>query len=123
MPAKPGVRINGSTIYLQVGNDLKGKIASGQIQPGEKLPSGRELAQQYQINPNTAARVYQVLEQEGICETRRGLGTFVVEEIGMQQKVREEMARDLARSFLERMRALGLSCEEIGKILKEEENE
>ena len=108
-------------IYLQVGNDLKGKIASGQIQPGEKLPSGRELAQQ--INPNTAARVYQVLEQEGICETRRGLGTFVVEEIGMQQKVREEMARDLARSFLERMRALGLSCEEIGKILKEEENE
>lgn len=110
-------------IYLQVGNDLKGKIASGRILPGEKLPSGRELAQQYQINPNTAARVYQVLEQEGICETRRGLGTFVVEEIGMQQKVREEMARDLARSFLERMRALGLSCEEIGKILKEEENE
>jgi DNA-binding transcriptional regulator YhcF (GntR family) len=46
----------------------------------------------------------------------------VVEEIGMQQKVREEMARDLTRSFLERMRALGLSGEEIGKILKEEEN-
>lgn len=108
-------------IYLQVENDLKGKIASGRILPGEKLPSGRELAQQYQINPNTAARVYQVLEQEGICETRRGLGTFVVEENDMQQRVREEMARDLARNFLEHMRALGLSAEEIGKILKEVE--
>lgn len=108
-------------IYLQVENDLKGKIASGRILPGEKLPSGRELAQQYQINPNTAARVYQVLEQEGICETRRGLGTFVVEENDMQQRVREEMARDLARNFLEHMRALGLSVEEIGKILKEVE--
>ena len=107
-------------IYLQVVNDLKGKIASGQILPGEKLPSGRELSQQYQINPNTAARVYQVLEQQGICETRRGLGTFVVEQEEIQKTVREEMAKDLARKFLERMNALGFTVEEIGKILKEE---
>lgn len=61
-----------------------------------------------------------MLEQQGICETRRGLGTFVVEQEEIQKTVREEMAKDLARKFLERMNALGFTVEEIGKILKEE---
>ena len=53
-------------IYLQVVDSIKEKIITRRIKPGEKLPSGRDLALQYTINPNTAARVYQTLEQEQV---------------------------------------------------------
>ena len=64
-------------IWLQVMTLLKTDIVTGKSAPGSKLPGGRDLALKYTINPNTAARVYQELEKAGLCETRRGLGTFV----------------------------------------------
>ena len=64
-------------IWLQVMTAIQTDIVTGKRQPGEKLPGGRDLALEFSINPNTAARVYQELEKEGLCETRRGLGTFV----------------------------------------------
>lgn len=65
-----------SPIWLQVMTALKTDIAVGKRLPGEKLPGGRDLALAFSINPNTAARVYQELEKEGLCETRRGMGTY-----------------------------------------------
>ena len=53
-------------IYLQVIEDIKRRIIIGEIKLGEKLPSTRELAVQYTVNPNTAARIYNELEQEEI---------------------------------------------------------
>ena len=67
-------------IYLQVINDLKKKMIQGKILPGEKLPSNRELAVLYKINQNTAARIYREMETHGYCYTKRGIGTFVMEE-------------------------------------------
>ena len=55
-----------SPIWLQVMTAIKTDIAAGRIKPGDKLPGGRELAVTYSINPNTAARVYQELEKEGV---------------------------------------------------------
>ena len=73
---------NSLPIYQQVVTAIKKEIAAGRIAPGDKLPSCRDLAVQYRINPNTAARVYQVLETEHVTETRRGTGTYVREEPG-----------------------------------------
>ena len=56
-------------IWLQVVTAIKHDLVCGIIQPGSKLPGGRDLAVKYSINPNTAARGYQELEKEGICET------------------------------------------------------
>ena len=56
-------------IYLQVVTAIKRDIVTGKISLGEKLPSGRDLAIQYTINPNTASRVYKELENQGICFT------------------------------------------------------
>lgn len=50
-------------IYLQVIDDIKKRILTGEIKLGDKLPSTRELAVQYTVNPNTAARIYNELEQ------------------------------------------------------------
>ncbi len=80
---------NSLPIYQQVVTAIKKEIAAGRIAPGDKLPSCRDLAVQYRINPNTAARVYQVLETEHVTETRRGTGTYVREEPGLLADMRK----------------------------------
>ena len=108
-------------IYLQVVGIIKEKIVKQELAPGEKLPSGREMAIQYTINPNTAARVYQVLEQEKLCFTKRGLGTFVTEDPARIQSLREEMAGALLEQFLDGMRKLGISREEAIHMIQTKE--
>ena len=54
-------------IYLQVANSIKRDIVTGKLEPGAKLPSVRDLAVEYTINPNTVSRVYRELEMENVC--------------------------------------------------------
>ena len=107
-------------IWLQVMTDLETGILSGRHPPGSKLPGGRDLAQLYTINPNTAARVYQELERKGLCETRRGLGTFVTEDPERFSALREEQARLAMDQFLGRMALLGFSREAAVNYLEKE---
>lgn len=107
-----------SPIYLQVIQDIKRKIISGELKYGEKLPSSRELALQYQINPNTAARVYNEMELEGLTFTRRGIGTFVTEEpIG--ERLRKEIRDELLEEFDRTISGLGYTPEEIVEMVGE----
>lgn len=100
-------------IYMQVIRDLKKRIVRRQLHPGEKLPSNRELAVLYKVNPNTAARIYKEMEAEGYCYTKRGLGTFITEDEKMQEELRKEMADALLSGFLKEMQDLGFSRKEI----------
>ena len=108
-----------SPIWLQVVNRIKGSVVTGAIGPGEKLPGGRDLAVQYSINPNTAARVYQELERQGLCETRRGMGTYVTENAQVISDLRTQMASDAANRFLRDLRALGLDRDDAIQLLNE----
>lgn len=105
-------------IYLQVLNDLKKKLVTSQISLGDKLPSVRDLALNYQINPNTASRVYTELEREGLCFTKRGMGTFVTEDSEQIRKLKSTMALDLIQTFMEGMKHLGYTSEEAIQILQ-----
>ena len=69
----------GRAVYQQVIDQIKRDIALGRLRPQEKLPTVRELAGQLVINPNTIAKAYKQLEQEGIITTRPGAGAFVGE--------------------------------------------
>ena len=62
---------SGSPIYLQVINELKKKMVKGELKPGEKMPSNRELAVLYKVNQNTAARIYREMEMESVHLCRR----------------------------------------------------
>ena len=64
-------------IYTQITDNFRTQIASGVLQPGDKLPSVRELAAQLSINPNTIQRAYRELEQQGVIQTLPGKGCFV----------------------------------------------
>ena len=100
-------------IYLQVIRDLEKKIIQGKLKPGDRLPSGRDLAVQYKINQNTAARIYRELEDMGYCFTRRGIGTFLAEDETIFRTLKRERAGELLKSFMEEMKALGFTKEAI----------
>ena len=110
-----------SPIWLQVVNRIKGSIVTGAIGPGEKMPGGRDLAVQFSINPNTAARVYQELERAGLVETRRGMGTYVTGNTERITQLRKQMASDAAGRYLRDLEILGLSREEAVRLLNEKE--
>ena len=68
---------SGKPIYLQLKEQIKKAVASGQLEDGEKLPPVRELALELKINPNTVARAYRELKNEGFINTARGKGPYV----------------------------------------------
>ncbi len=110
-----------SPIWLQVATRIKQQIVTATLPPGTKLPGGRELALQYSINPNTAARIYQELEREGICETRRGLGTFVTTREETISALRQKMAQAAVERFLADLAGLGLDPSDAVKLIQKEE--
>jgi GntR family transcriptional regulator len=105
-------------IYVQVIDDIKKDIIRGLLQPGEKLPSGRDLAYKYKINPNTANRVYKELEAEEVCFTKRGIGTYVTEDSEKLVAIKEEMAGTLLDKFIDGMKDLGFTKDELIKMLQ-----
>ena len=113
-----------SPIYLQVINELKKRMVKGELKPGEKMPSNRELAVLFKVNQNTAARIYREMESMGLCYTKRGIGTFVSEEDDMISGLKKEMAEELVRNFMQEMEDLGFQKEISltgSRIYKEEE--
>ena len=108
-------------IWSQVVDRIKQEIVTGTRPPGSRLPGGRDLAAACSINPNTAARVYRELEAAGICDTKRGLGTFVTEDEERIRSLRREMAAAAAERFLSTMRALGYGPEDAVAMISQKE--
>lgn len=106
-------------IYLQVVDEIKKQIVNGSLKPGDKLPSARELASLYTINPNTAARVYNELELQHITFTKRGLGTFVTEDQQLLEQFRQEMANALIDEFLTHIHAIAYPKEALLQKIEE----
>lgn len=100
-------------IYQQIIDEFRRAIARGQLAPGDRILSQRELAQQARVNPNTVQRAYREMEQMGITETLRGQGSFIRQDPTLVQRIREEMAQEAIRTFVLEMRSLGFSDEQV----------
>ena len=107
-------------IYLQVIDDIKKRLVTGRIEPGSKLPSTRELAVEYNINPNTAARIYREMEAMSLCYTKRGLGTFATEDAQQIDKIKNEMADSIVSGFVDEMRMLGFNKNQMIEAINKE---
>ncbi len=105
-------------IYLQVVDEIKRMLMSGELQPGEKLWSARDMAVRYKINPNTAARVYKELELQNLCFTKRGLGTYLNEEAGIAERLKKEKAEQLVEDTLATFLGLGYTKEELQELFQ-----
>lgn len=113
-PGRDGMEYSaGTPIYLQVIRELQKKMIKGELKPGDKMPSNRELAVLYKVNQNTAARIYREMESEGYCYTKRGIGTFVSEEESMFENLKKEMADEVLHNFMREMKDLGFKKDDI----------
>ena len=85
-------------VYLQIANNIRRSIALGSIQHGEQIPSVREIADTYNVNPNTVSRAFGVLKTDGIIETKVGVGTFL---INNNTSIREQECRNIITDILD----------------------
>jgi GntR family transcriptional regulator len=102
-----------SPIYRQLKERVIGMMLDGALKPGDALPSVRQVAADFQLNPITVSRAYQELVDETLVEKRRGLGMYVTE--GAVEKLlaseRERFIREEWPAMVERIRRLGLDVE------------
>jgi GntR family transcriptional regulator len=107
-------------ISRQIADQIATLCASGGVEPGERLPSVRELARDLAVNQNTVLRVYERLCGEGLLEMRHGQGTFVVSRIS-KTRMAAHRARlvDELRQIARQAVGLGLSSEELHELLAE----
>ena len=105
-------------IYRQIILQFSRAFVRGDIKPGERIPSIRELSILLKVNTNTIQRVYQEMERDKLINSKRGTGYFFTEEGSMMETTRKYLAYDSLRRFLEEMRALGCSDKEILDELK-----
>lgn len=109
---------SGVPIYLQIMEQIKHAVENGVLRPGDQLPSMRKLAETMVMNPNTVAKAYRELEHEGLIELRQGAGAFISENINTKALTdRMQTARPIVDRAVERLLALGLSEEEIKRLI------
>jgi GntR family transcriptional regulator len=108
-------------IYEQIVAQVTFAVATGTLQPGDFIPSLRDLAWDLVINPNTVARAYTELERRGVVESRRGRGMAVAAEaVPACRQRRLQIVRERIRAALREAVFSGLAPEEIKKVLDEE---
>lgn len=105
-------------IYLQIADHIFQKIIREELKPGDKLASVREMAVQMGVNPNTIQRTYSEMERIGVVETRRGQGTFIVENAEIITELKQTIQLEVISSFVKKMKDLGFSKEEMIASLK-----
>ncbi len=86
-------------VYKQIENLVQFAISSGELNPGDQLPSVRELSERLDVNPNTVAKAYRDLEVMGLLYTRRGMGVFINK--GIARKCRDTCNQRIAERLHE----------------------
>lgn len=115
---------SGVPFYRQIIQQVKFGIANGSLQPGDRLPTVRQLAVDLSINPNTVIRAYREMEIEGVLETQQGSGTFVS---GQRPEIdaleRRRMLDQILTELMARASGYGFTLDEVleGLRLRKEE--
>jgi GntR family transcriptional regulator len=110
---------SGIPLYVQLMEQAKHAIDMGVLRAGEQLPTIRAVAVDLVMNPNTVARAYRELEHAGIVEVRHGAGVFVAETVAKPSESFRK-GRSIMQKAAERLVALGLSDEEIRRLMDSE---
>lgn len=110
---------SGIPVYLQLMEQIRHGVETGALRAGERLPTIRSLAEELVINPNTVVRAYRELQHEGVVELRQGSGAYVGRSV-IERKQIMGKAGKLVGSTVERLTALGLTEEEIRRIVENE---
>ena len=115
---------SGVPFYRQIIEQVKYAIARGQLDPGARLPTVRQLAVDLSVNPNTVVRAYRELEIEDVLVTQQGSGTFVSrKKIEIDQVERQRMLDQILTELLARAQTYGLTLDEVLGALRRRKEE
>ena len=109
---------NNIPIYLQVLEYIKIYIMSGVFKCGEKLPSVRKFSNSFKVNPNTMQKALAELESLNLIYTERTNGKYVTKDAKVVEKLKDEYALTLAKSYFEGMKRIGLGKADSIKYLE-----
>lgn len=110
---------SGIPIYIQLKEQIKYGVARGHLEPGTQLPTVRKLAIDLRINANTVSKVYSELEHEGLLATRKGKGTFVLENNNSHHTKNVTELKAEMEKLVDKARELGFTPVEISSLLSE----
>lgn len=110
-------------IYAQIIEKVMIDIVSGCYQPGDKLPSVRDLASDAAVNPNTMQKALSELERSGLVYSQRTSGRFITEDRTMIENAKRELAHTQIQEFMRKMSQLGLSKEETIALIESSKEE
>lgn len=109
-------------IFLQLAEIFIHELVSGQIKKSEKLPSVREIAKTYKVNPNTVARSIDELVVTGLFEVKRGMGTYVIDDEAVIKEKRRSYIKKRIKTTLEEFKNLGIDKSEFINLIMENNN-
>lgn len=110
---------NRDPIYEQVVHYFKEQIATGILEPGQEIPSRRNLASRLKINPNTVQRAYKEMEEEGLIYTEGNLPSKITKDEQILGSVREELILRAVNAFVSSVRAIDVPVGEVLELVKE----
>lgn len=106
-------------IYVQVVQDFKQKIVSGQLKPGQEVPSRRELAASLKINPNTVQRAYKEMEEEGLLHTEGNLPSKITENSDALVSLRKTLIQQAVDTFVAAVKSVNVPPQDVLKLVEE----
>ncbi|MGO4455731.1 GntR family transcriptional regulator [Streptomyces sp. NBC_00925] len=110
-------RRSGVATYLQLVTQVKQALRLGVLEPGDRLPTAREVVAATAINPNTVLKAYRELEREGLVEPRPGAGTFVRRSLSRPEAAADSPLRTALAAWMVRAREAGLDREDITALI------
>ncbi len=110
---------NNTPIYLQLQELFQRHIITGKLKPGEQMPTVRDIAVNYGVNPNTVQRALTELERDGLAFSRRTSGRFITEDVEQIKAMRHKMAQQIIDSFIDDMKSFGYDLADMTSILEE----
>ena len=109
---------NRDPVYLQIVRYFKEKIAIGELEPGEEIPSRRELANRMKVNPNTAQRAYKEMEEQGLIYTEKNHPSKITTDNHILGAVREELLVEAVDQFVTSVRSINVPVEELLNMVR-----
>lgn len=106
-------------VYMQVIRHFKEQIAKGYFEPGQEIPSRRELASRLKINPNTAQRAYKEMEEQGLIYTEGNLPSCITKDEKILKDVREELITEAVSVFLEAIESINAPLPEVLALVQD----
>ncbi len=108
-------------IYIQIVEQIRRKVANGELRQGDQLPTVRQLATELRVNFNTVARAYRLLDEARLISTQQGRGTYIWEQPSEEtlERLRDQELAALTQRYLGEASRLGFTPEQVSQVVTE----